>query len=206
MNFIVQKKYIILTVVISLVILTGAIAKGAQISSFWDKVAQYTGQIIGSNIVGKLEEELSFGALPGPDIYSDVTIHGTFTYGKEALATSTTATAYTMVEKDLQPYSMIDLMLNIGTTTFTLPATSTMIRLLPDLGSTREWVFHNATSSAFTPLTLAAGAGMDLVAVTVNDDVIDPGEWTRLNCTRIYYRSADNQNIMCIVDELTDAD
>ena len=146
------------------------------------------------------------GAIPGPDIYADVVIHGTFTYGKEALATSTTSTTYTMVEKDLQPYSMIDLMVNTGATTFTLPATSTMIRLLPDLGSTREWVFHNATSSSGITLTLAAGTGMDLVAVTNADDVIDPGEWTRLNCRRIYYRSADNENIMCIVDELANAD
>lgn len=160
----------------------------------------------GNYIEASQPVEDNLGSFPGGDIYADVNIHGTFIQTVEPLATSTTATTYTLVEKDLQSYYYIDLMVNTGATTFTMPATSTMYSLLPELGSSREWLIHNATSSSGITLTIAKGAGMDLVAVTANDDVIDPGEWSRLTCTRIYYRSADNENVMCIVDELTNAD
>lgn len=153
-----------------------------------------------------LEGGDNLGAFPGPDIQSDLNIRGSLTYcGGKANSTSTTATSYTVVEKDLRNYCTVDLMVNTGNTTFTLPASSTMMSLLPTVGATREWLFHNATSSTIT-LTLAAGAGTDLVAVTANDDVIDAGEWTRLTCQQITYRSADNENIVCIVDELANAD
>lgn len=152
-------------------------------------------------------EEISIGGFPGGDIYNPLNVNSTFSYGGGAyIATSTETSTYTVVQADLQPYSYIDLMVNLAATTFTLPATSTMDVLLPYIGATREWLIHNATSSSGITLTLAAGGGMDLVAVTANDDVIDPGEWTRLTCTRIYYRSDDNENIMCIVDELANAD
>ena len=152
------------------------------------------------------ELNTALGAATGPDIYSYLRVHGPFSYGTGLCATSTTVTTYTVVGGDLADYHMIDLMVNTGATTFTLPATSTMLSLLPDPGMSREWIFHNASSSTGITLTLVAGTGMDLVAVTANDDLIDPGEWTRLTCSQIYYRAADNENIMCIVDELTNAD
>ena len=70
------------------------------------------------------------------------------------------------------------------------------MQLLKGTGAKREWLIHNATSSSGITLTLVAGAGMDLIAVTTDNDVIDPGEWTRLTCTQIPYRSADNENIV----------
>ena len=147
------------------------------------------------------------GAISGPEIFSNINVHGTFTSGDgTAIATSTTVATYTIVEKDLAPYSMIDLMENTGAASFTLPATSTMMQLLKGVGASRQWLIHNATSSSGITLTLVAGAGMDLIAVTANDDVIDPGEYTQLTCTQIPYRSADNENVVCIVDELLNAD
>jgi len=151
--------------------------------------------------------DTSFGAFPGPDVFANVNVHGTFTSGDgTAIATSTTASTYTFVQKDLENYSLIDLMENTAAASFTLPATSTMMQLLKGTGANREWLIHNATSSTSITLTLVAGAGMDLVAVTTNDDVIDPGEYTRLTCSQIPYRAADNENIVCIVDELANAD
>ncbi len=146
------------------------------------------------------------GALVGPDIYHALKVHGAFNYGGKVFATTTVSTSETLSGADLANYDYIDVMSNVGALTYTLPATSTMISLLPDIGSTRRWLFHNATSSATITLTIAAGAGMDLVSVTNADDVIDPGEWTQVTCTQIYYRSADNENIMCIVDELANSD
>ncbi len=147
------------------------------------------------------------GAISGPEHFNYLNVHGTFTYGDgTAIATSTKVSTYTFVEKDLAPYSLIDLMENTGAASFTLPATSTMMQLLKGTGASRQWLIHNATSTSGISLTLVAGAGMDLIAVTANDDVIDPGEYTRLTCSQIPYRDADNENIVCIVDELANAD
>ena len=147
------------------------------------------------------------GAVSGPDLYNNLNVNGNLTTGGgTGIATSTTAATYTFVKKDLEPYSMIDLMENTGAASFTLPATSTMMDMLRGVGASRTWLIHNATSSSGITLTLVAGAGMDLVAVTANDDVIDPGEYTQLTCIQIPYRSADNENIVCIVDELANAD
>ncbi len=97
-------------------------------------------------------------------------------------------------------------MSNVAAFTYTLPASSTMMSLLPNDGDTREWIFHNATSTAAATLTIAAGTGVQLIAVSNANDVIDNNEWSRLTCTNIYYRSANNADFECIVDELTDAD
>src|SRR3990167_4520375 len=158
-----------------------------------------------TTIVEKVVED--FGAFPGPEIFSNINIHGTLTTGGgTSIATTTTATTYTFVQRDLAPYSMIDLTLNTGNGSFTLPATSTMINIIGELGASRKWLIHNATTTAATTLTLVAGAGMDLVGVTTADDVIDGGEYTQLICTRIPYVTATNENIACIVDELLNVD
>ena len=122
--------------------------------------------------------DLELGAFPGPDIYQDVNIYGNLTTGSSQYQATTTQVGsgtYTMTFKDLNTYSYIDIMNDVADNSnlsFTLPATSTMMQLLPKVGSTREWLFHNATPTENT-LTLVKGAGMDLIAVTANDDVID---------------------------------
>lgn len=151
------------------------------------------------------------GALVGPDIYHALKVHGAFNYGGKVLATTTAGSIANMATMTLTgslmaDYDYFDVMANVASTTWTLPATSTMVSLLPDIGSTRRWLFHNATSSSAIDFKIIAGTGMDLVSVTANDDIIDPGEWMQLTCTQIYYRTADNENIMCIVDELANSD
>lgn len=153
-----------------------------------------------------IEPDANLGAFSGGDLHTDVSIFGNLTTGRgEYTATSSVGSAGTLNYKDLDTY-LISFTANLSAYTFTLPATSTMFQLLPEIGATREWLIHNATTTGSITLTTAAGAGMDLVGVTANDDVIDPGEFTRLTCTRIPYLAADNENIMCIVDELTNAD
>lgn len=159
----------------------------------------------GNTVVERVVEQL--GAFSGPDIFSNLNVNGTLTTGGgTGIATSSTVATYTFVQKDLEPYSLIDIMQNTGAASWTLPATSTMMNMLKGVGASRTWLLHNATSSTGITLTLVTGAGMDLVAVTANDDVIDPGEYTQLTCTQIPYRDADNENIVCIVDELANAD
>ncbi len=168
-----------------------------------------TGFVITKSVNVKVDmPEVQFGAMATPDVMSALRVHNTFMYGGKVLATTTTATAGIVQYTDLNNYDYID-MLNMNTSatpnfTYTLPATSTMISILPDIGSTRRWLIHNASSSP--TLTIATGAGMDLVSVTNADDVIDGGEWSELTCTHIYYRGADNENIECIISELANAD
>ncbi len=158
--------------------------------------------------------EKPYGAIPGPDVYFPMNIHDTFTYGGKYLATTTASVmaTTTLSYRDLNDNNYLDVV-NMSTNltgrtadfAYLLPATSTMNQLLPDIGSTRSWLFHNATSSALT-FTIDAPTGIDLVGVTVEDEIIDSGEWMQLTCTRIYYRGVDNENVMCIVDELINVD
>jgi len=153
-------------------------------------------------------EDVTLGASAGPNIYWDTNVYGSFTKGiGDYLATSTDAAAFTLTYSDLNDYTYIDVLNTqaTGNLEYTLPATSTMVQILPDVGATRTWLFHNASSTAPT-LTFVTGAGMDLVGVSNATDIIDAGEWAQLTCTRIYYRSADNENIMCIVDELENSE
>lgn len=177
--------------------------------NFWQYVGDKTAESIGRKAMENSPDfsvSEMLGAISGPEVYQDMLFYESVTVGGGNNATSSSGTATTLGYKDLNNYHVIDLMSNVGSFTYTMPATSTMIQLLPEVGMSREWIFHNATSTASITLTMAAGAGMDLVSVTANDDIIDPGEWTRVTCTQIYYRTADNENIMCIVDELGDSD
>lgn len=142
----------------------------------------------------------------GYNIYNGITVHGQLTWGDTALATTTTATSDTILGATLLNYGIIDVMSNTGSLSYTLPATTTMMSLLPDVGLSRKWLFHNATSSASITLTIKAPTGMDLVGVSTAADVLAPGDWAELTCSQIYYRTADNENIMCIVTKLLNAD
>ena len=175
-------------------------------------VVAYSGSanvvVEGDYIAASGLEEVSLGAFSGPDVYADVNIYGTInTGGGSYLATTTDAKSYTVTFSDINSYAYIDVLNDDdeAALSWTLPATSTMMQILPEVGSSREWFIHHASTTSGT-LTLVAGAGMDLVGVTANDDVIDGGEYTRLTCTQIQYRDADNENITCIVDELANVD
>jgi len=96
------------------------------------------------------------------------------------------------------------LMLNTGDTTFTLPATSTMFMFLPEIGSERTWKIYNATSTAGIDLTLSAGTGMDLVSASTTSSIVKNTEWVNMTCKRIYYRTADNLNVVCDLEKAGD--
>lgn len=83
----------------------------------------------------------------------------------------------------------------------TFPATSTLSSIIPNAGDMREWLYDASALAAATTTTITAGTGMDLIAVTTNDDVIDGAEWSRLTC----WRQADT-DITCLVSELLHAD
>lgn len=77
-------------------------------------------------------------------------------------STSTTATTQTLTQADLLNYDSMLLTLNVGSATLTLPATSTMTSMVPNAGDVQEILVYNATSTADTYITWAAGAGINL--------------------------------------------
>ena len=197
-------------VVISLIAIIGLVGVVSANVSFKQLLADSVAKIIAPKISEDfINEDVNIGAFPGPDVYADVNIHGSFTFGSGNVAT-TTDTAAALLGKDLIPYRYIEVLNGSDTSdvTYTLPATSTMISILPNIGSTREWIFHNATTSDESELLIfAAGAGMDLVTASSSQSLtVGKGDYAKLLCTRISYVDADNENIMCEVIRLFNAD
>lgn len=83
----------------------------------------------------------------------------------------------------------------------TLPATSTMTTLLASVGDTREWLIDASDLAAATTTTITKGVGIDMVAVTTDEDLIDGGEYSRLSC----WRKSDT-DVACITSELLNSD
>ena len=82
-----------------------------------------------------------------------------------------------------------------------LPATSTWTTLLPDAGDSRAWIVDATGLAAATTTTITAGTGINLMAYTTNDDVIDGAEIAELSC----YREAST-DVTCITTEILAAD
>jgi len=147
-----------------------------------------------------------FGASAGPVVFGHQFFLEGFTSGGNVLATSTSGTATTLSEKDLDNSKMFQMNPLTASFTYTLPATSTLSSILPSVGDTRTWVFMNATSSTGITLTLAKGAGWDLTGVDANVDVIAGAAagsevYMGLNCTR-----KPNRDIVCMITENVAAD
>ena len=193
-------------IVLSALLIGGIATNGARAGgSFWGNIqSQVSGGIL-DWIKGEAPDmsvdDLVFGGAVPYDINHQLRVRDWFSWGGDSLATTTTGTATTLKASDLLDYGIIDIMTNVAAHTYTLPATSTMMDLLPKVGMSRKWLFHNATSSSGITLTVAAGTGMHLVGVA-GAEVIDPEEWMEMTCTQIYYRSVDNENILCIITEL----
>lgn len=83
----------------------------------------------------------------------------------------------------------------------TLPATSTMTTLLANVGDTREWLIDASDLAAATTTTITKGVGIDMIAVTTDEDLIDGGEYSRLSC----WRKSDT-DVACITSELLNSD
>lgn len=126
-----------------------------------------------------------------------------FTQGGGILQFTATSTqsARTVTATELATYNVIEIVATASPAlTLTLPSTSTLTAVIPNAGDMREWFIDNQQAAA-TTTTIVAGTGIDLIAVTANDDVIDGVEKARLTCWRKY-----NTDVACIVSELLAAD
>lgn len=131
-------------------------------------------------------------------------------FGGATLATSTFGTSAKLSEKDLMTYSVFEVTPNIGSFTYTLPATNTMSSLLQRPGDTQRWIFKNATTTVATTLTIVKGTGWDLTGVDANVDVIAGAAvgsqvFMIMDCTRLTATST-GQIIFCELREDIAAD
>jgi len=155
--------------------------------------------------------DVTFGAFSGPDIYQDLVIRGAMTTGgTKNFSTTTVDTTITFSFNDLNRYTYWDIINETDTSnlTFTMPATSTMLALLSDIGGQRTWYFHNATTGgdATIDFTLVAGAGMEFTSASSTADVIAAESWMIVTCMQKAYIGAINENIVCDLVETVAAD
>ena len=108
---------------------------------------------------------VSVGSGSGQEHYNHESFLAAITRGGR-FATSTDDTTATALGSDFKDIARYDFTPNVGSITLTLPATSTMSDFVPRVGDTRDVFLCNATTTAATPFTLAAGTGMNLVQST----------------------------------------
>ena len=83
----------------------------------------------------------------------------------------------------------------------TLPATSTWTTLLPNAGDSRRWFYSAENLAAATTTTVTLGTGIDIIAYTTADDVIDGLEYAQITCWR-----KTNTDVVCLTSEILAAD
>ena len=86
----------------------------------------------------------------------------TFTQGGGITATSSSNSTATLLSTDIDTENVVEMTWNFGAGTLTLPATSTMTNIAPNAGDVRTIWIRNASPTAATSTTIAAGTGMTL--------------------------------------------
>ena len=109
------------------------------------------------------------GATPGSEFYNLVKMNAGNQVGNY-IATSTTATTYTMVRKDMVSpngglYDTVSFTPNVGDITVTFPASSTLA-VLSGAGESATQCWHNASTTSGIDITWAAGTGIDLMVAS----------------------------------------
>lgn len=124
--------------------------------------------------------------------------------GENCTLTDANGGTYTLTDDELYRCSMFKFAAG-GTgqavIALTFPATSTMKTSIPDNGDCKQFLYDASALAAATTTTLTAGAGHNIIAYTVNDDVIDGGEFSLINMCR-----TTSGDVNTIVTELLHAD
>ena len=201
-----MKKYIIgIALLLALPVFVLAAFQPATLTNGVDRVAVFT-QEAASSLFGQgyVLEGQGLGAAAGTlHVYPEKFLGG---FANEVLATSTSGTVCTLKESELSRYGVFELLPNVASATWTLPATSTLKTLLKNIGDSRTWVFQNATTSTGITTTLVAGIGWNLSGVDANVDVIAGAAYTaRVSQYMTCYRQS-NKDVHCGIQEMIAAD
>ena len=114
----------------------------------------------GNTVVDRVIEKV--GAIAGPDIFDALRLGGGVTYG--SVNSTTTPAAMTLRVEDVMNYDTVIVRPTGAASTLTLTffASSTAPHWLPKAGDTQRTCFMNATTTAASTITFAAGTGIDL--------------------------------------------
>lgn len=132
---------------------------------------------------------------------SSTTVRGGLTQGG-VFTIATTSSTQTLTAANMRGVHVfsISAMATSAALTLTLPATSTMLGIMPNSGDSIEYIVDNLQTAAGTTTTIVAGTGWDLDGITANDDILNGGVSGRLECWRL-----PNTDMRCIVEEMVDA-
>ena len=158
--------------------------------------------VVEGNYIEAPGEQIFGGA--GPDHYFRENFFAGLTRGGDVLATSSTASTYTLTPAEIDGdvyYISWTPNLNI---TVTLPATTTAAFneiIGKDVGMTREYILYNASSTSGT-ITLAAGTGIDLQK---NEDTANLAT-AALSVTKLTFIRKADTDVLVIMDQWDVAD
>jgi len=151
---------------------------------------------------GNTVVERIVGAIPGPDIYDHLTFHQGFTKGGTQVATSSTASSYTLTTKEIRKeVSYLSWTVNVNTTLTTMASTSAPLSDLKT-GESFSLYFHNASTTAAATATFAAGTGVDLQK---NEDTADLAV-NGLDVVKLTFIKKANTDVILTMEEFIEAD
>ena len=161
--------------------------------------------------------EVNLGAFPGPDVYSDVNVHGKLVDGGKIQNASTTLTTnITLTAAQICEGSVITVnsaattaTVSAADLTVTFPATSTLwTSCLREEGAHVSVLFANLSPTAASTTVLTAGGGMDLNEAgdgSVTNVVIGGGDRAKIELYR-HTAFESNLDVYGIVTEFSAAD
>lgn len=144
--------------------------------------------LMSSNTVVERTIEKAVGAFSGPNIYNRVVFNAGFQSGGSTLATSSTASTYTLLSAELdQDVTYISWNAGLNVTLTTMASTS-MDFVGNVTGDKRVYDFYSATTTAATTITFAAGTGVDMQEDEGETVIVNGLEAARLT----FIRKADS--------------
>jgi len=120
------------------------------------------------------------GGNPGPEFLNHLVFKANVTNGGTVVATSSTATSYTLTSAELrEDVSLLSWTVNVNTTLTTMASTSAPLVGLR-AGESITMYFYNASTTAAATATFAAGTGVDLQADEGESVIVNGLEVARL--------------------------
>lgn len=145
---------------------------------------------------GQPNGDVSFGASSGPDHYQHNRFYEGISVGGESYATSSTAATYTLTGTEFpanRKYSYVSWTANVNTTLSSVASTSAPFTDMK-VGESFSQYWYNASTTAASTITFAAGTGVDLQEDEGETVVLNGLEVARVN----YLKKADTDIIMWV--------
>lgn len=148
-----------------------------------------------AGVVNNIVEKAKLGALSGPTLYDHIEFRQNFTTGGTAVATTSTASTYTLTANELRnEVSYVSWTPSVNTTLTTMASTTAPFSTLK-VGEFREIILYNASSTAASTITFAAGTGVDLQEDEGGTVIVNG-----LETARITYGKKSNSDVYFIVE------